>query len=460
MGLNGSNAFSKLANENNGINKNYNNLFNSDLYSRYYSLKNSAHYQGVKSYSLRFRANGSNSKTDTDYENNTALSSSNKSNSQGLELAAHSINRFYNNNKRFFEVDLDFKGVFGNEVRKNETDEEFFPFLFKEKNKDYHASVSMPLLVGTGRIEEVANARLAVYILDDLQKAGDLTKPYNNEEVLAFARAITQIKNQRFFDSRIRKIDEITAIDSFLIVNGLKAKSNASYYTLLYDNWDNSAGPSRSAGNRFSIGLVPGLSASFYESITYYRDFMSGSSNEITYKYNIQDNSFGLDAVAYYVCEKPLNLYWQQSTLVNLGYSLFESKILSKQYTDEVLYSDHKEILHSPNLGLGISHGYGYFPNSRTSITFGADAGIRQYWNDRKIDDDPNLKINTIDFYGNLKLALYYYFSPQLRLSVNIQESYLYSSDNNKGNSLNESSTIKTNYFESNFDARFTYSLF
>ena len=286
FGLNGNNSFQKNAFQNNEVNKDYQNTFYGNLNTRYFSVRNSQTYQGSQTYWLNFAANSNYNKSVSD--NSIASESSQKYNTQHLALGANSLNRYYNEKKRFFEVDLNFRGELGNSIRKIESGEEIYPYNYKYHINDYQVSASLPLLVGTGRIEEVQNARLAVYILDDLQKAGDLTRIPEKEDVLAFASFITETKNQRYFDSRIRKIADITAIDSFLIVKGLKGQSDASYYTLINDNWDYAAGPSRSSGRRFSIGLVPGLGTLFNEWMFYNRDTLNSSAFETTNKNNNQ----------------------------------------------------------------------------------------------------------------------------------------------------------------------------
>ncbi|PKP32582.1 MAG: hypothetical protein CVT99_04380 [Bacteroidetes bacterium HGW-Bacteroidetes-16] len=458
FGLNGNNSFQKNAFQNNDVNKDYQNTFYSNLNTRYFSVRNSQYYQGSQTYWLNFAANSYHGKSVSD--NSFTTESSKKYNSQHLALGANSINRYYNDKKRFFEVDLNLTGDLGNSVTKNEADQEAYPYTYKNRRNNYQVSASLPLLVGTGRIEEVQDARLAVYILDDLQKAGDLTKTPDKEDILAFASFITETKNQRYFDSRIRKIADITAIDSFLIVNGLKGQSDASYYTLINDNWDYAAGPSRSSGRRFSIGLVPGLGSTFDELKWYNRDTLNASVFETTNKNNNQEIFWNVDAVAYYVCEKPLNLYWQQSTQVNVGYSLYKSNLHTKDYVDNVLGFERDVVTNSPNLGLNMSYALGYFPNSRTNISMTAGAGIRQYWEDTKVDDDPKVDINQTNVNGSLILTCYYYFSPQLRLSVNVSEEYYYSLNKYKEAAISNSDVENTKNFASRITASFTYSIF
>ena len=459
LGLSGNNSFSKNTSTSDEINKSYYNRFNGDLSADYFSVKNSVHYQGIQN--IGFGFTGYANKNRTLKESTTNSESTQRSRSSNLDLNVYLVNRFYNNKKRFFEVDLNFNGNLANSNNKKETDPATYSRVaYQKQGRGYEVSATVPLLIGTGRIEEVQDARLAVYILDDLQKAGDLTRTASKDDILAFAQFITQVKNQRFFDSRIRKIEEITAVDSFLIVRGLKAKSDASYYTLLTDNWDNSAGPIRSAGRRFSFGLEPGYNNFFDETKNYYRDTLNGLVNETNTKSSYLNNNLKLNVVAHYVCEKPLNLYWQQSTSANLAYSLSKMTGKSKHYENGDLTLDDKEVINNPNLGLDMGYSLAYYPNSRTSISMNVFAKYIRFWEDEKLNDDPKTKYDQDYIIARLSLSCYYYFSPQLRFLLNVGENYGDTSYVKKYTDGTSDDKIKMKNFSSSINASFIYSIF
>jgi hypothetical protein len=459
LGLTGNNSINKSDYSDNYTNKRNNNSFNGNLISDYYSTKNSKYYQGSQNYRFNFSTYGSKNKTEAGIS--TLSESTNKANSQYLSVAVNSSNRFYNSRKRFVETNLNFSGELGNSTSKNTSDIKTYPYSYKNQSGNYLISASIPLLVGTGRIEEVQDARLAVYILDDLLKSGDLTRTPDKEEILALSEFITQTKNQRFFDSRIRKIAEITAIDSFLTANGLKGQSDASYYTLINDNWDNSNGPVRATGRRFSIGVAPGFDTEFDKATDYSVD--STNSTAFSYfksKNTDQLDSWNLDAIAQFVCEKPINLTWQRSSSASLGYSLYSSNSIYKTYNDDMQTGEIKDSEKSPNFSVGITHSYGYYPNSRTSIRFGANAYLQQYWRDRKTDDGLTVTNDETNIVSNLFLNCNYYFSPQLRFSVYVNEAYQFTKEIVNGTGGNPNDVTKANYFSSNINASITYSLF
>jgi len=103
--------------------------------------------------------------------------------------------------------------------------------------------LSAPVSAGYGRIEPVEDLRLALYILEELQKAGKITDVPPEEVIIEMAREISKIKKKRFFDTRIRKIEELHVIDSFLVENNIISSNDINYFAVLNDQWDYAAGP-------------------------------------------------------------------------------------------------------------------------------------------------------------------------------------------------------------------------
>jgi len=429
FGLGGTNSFIKQEIENGIDVKGNTNTLQSGIGADYYATKNSKFYQGYQDFSVSGDFVGS-SYSYTNLKDN--LGNDQKSNYQRILLGGQTVNRFYNNKKRFVEIDLELDAGLYNSIHKFSADEEFLPY--RDKSTDYtnFVTASLPLLIGTGRIEEVQDARLAVYILDDLTNAGDLKRTPTPDEILAFSRFITQTKNQRFFDSRIRKIAEITAIDSILTVLDLKAQSDASYFTLINDNWDNGNGPVRKTGGRFSIGLMPAVDLSYNESQDFFRDTINNPDiiESYSHKNTTHNDSWNLDAIAGYEWQKPANLYWQHTVNTGIAYSLYYEQENSKVFDMDTLTSEQKRRLNTPNLKIDLGYTIGYYPNSRTSIKLGIETSLEQYWGNEKVNDDPETDAGRTLLNNDLYLSCYYYISPQVRLSVNINSAYLFSKTN------------------------------
>ena len=132
-----------------------------------------------------------------------------KNSDYGLTFNYQNVNRFYTSDMRFFEVspsvDVQLLGYKTGGLLVD----------VKTHNNSYNANI--PMSVGKGRIEQVEDARQAIYILENLDKQGVLNRKLTTEEIHAFAQTTTTVKNKRFLDARLRMIDEITTVDSVLV---------------------------------------------------------------------------------------------------------------------------------------------------------------------------------------------------------------------------------------------------
>ena len=414
--------------------KTNNTLFNSNARLGYYATKNSRKYQGYQSVSLSGQIN-SRKMQDQDLEDD--LENTTKDNLQRLNFSALTENRFYNSHKKFLEVDLDLATGVYNLKAKYTTDPETWPFITEASDQGYAITASLPILIGTGGIEDVQDARLAVYILDDLLAAGDLARAAAPDEILVFARFITEVKNKRYYDLRIKKIDEITRIDSMLNAMGLKAQSDASYFTILNDDWDFASGPVRRTGGRFSIGFAPNIDWSYLYSNRTYQDTLPGSGAMVEYDNagKTRENNWGVDFITAYTWEKPVNLYWQHSVNTSLAYALFYEDLRMKNYDHDTLSFEYNRQVDSPNLRLIAGYRLGYYPNSRTELTLDINGTVGQYWETLRSEDTDDQEFNALEAGYDISFHCYYYISEQLRLTVNITNIYHHNQDSFTGNS-------------------------
>lgn len=459
FGLGGNNNYSRREIDN-GINyKSNNSQFNSGIDIDYFGTKNSPSYQGHQLIILGTDLVSSWYK----YEDlaNDGYGNSQKNKNGNINLSAETVNRFYGKKKRYLEADLGLGSRYYRSVSQYSADQENLPYNDKATMYRYEIFASLPLLVGVGRIEEVQDARLSVYILDDLASSGDLTRIPTNEEILAFSEFITGIKNQRYFDARLRKISEITAIDSFLTVTGLKAESDASYYTLINDNWEFSSGPLRRTGSRFSIGLVPQLNMTFEENERFWRDTLNNPVVIETYsdRNNLGMDAWGLDFQTGYTWEKPASLYWQHTIDASLAYSLYHQNMNFKNYEKDSLIYELKSRTNSPNILLDLGYNVGYYPNSRTQIMLGINTNFNQYWGDQVINDENEIDAGKIIVNNNIHLTCYYYFSPQLRLMLGMNSIYSFTR-HNQAQSGEENAEEFIHHFQNSISASLTYSIF
>ncbi len=367
--------------------KSKNNDFNyhGSIMARYSFIRNSEKYQGE----LNAKFNATTSKYE-DYNGDHQ--------SVNPSISVNSINRNYIRPGRFLEYDIIASG-----------------YLIKNINNwtnglgqgtiSQELSLEIPLLFGTGRIDPVQDARLAVYILQDLQKISGLSRIPDQAEILEFARLISQTKSKRFFDSRDKLIWEMETIDTFLKSKNILKGTDAAYFTRLYDNWLYASGPLRESGKRFSSGLVPML---------YTFDYYLINPDSIVKK--PVKYSPVLKAVIRQEQTKPVNLYWQT------GHQFELSAIFVQDNENALIEPTSDDPIMVMITGL-FKYNLGWYPNSRTSVTlntgFEADtyAGIPKVNNTLAYSLSPSLGMN-----------FRYYFSPQLQLYVNYSVLYSFTS--------------------------------
>jgi hypothetical protein len=311
--------------------------------------------------------------------------------------------RFYLKNKLFVEFDLN-SGI---------NVDQYYNKTNEEKNYDGSSTLTIPIKIGVGRIERVEDARLAVYILDDLKKNDKLGKEPSQDEITEFAQFLSKLQNERFFDSREKKIWALQQIDSFMVANNLLKQEDVLSISLINDNWDNADGPHRETGFRFSAGIFNGYSNSI-------------SSD----KYEISDNDIKQNRFTYrtgitgeIVYEKPVNLYWQFSINDRIYVGPYFVTGTTTQNNND--YKGSETTLYANNY---FNSGLGYYPNSRTALLLNMNLSI-YYYKTKDTSEDAlpaSDEDKSFNFSPGISLTGSYYFSRQLQLTINTGFSHSY----------------------------------
>ncbi|WP_293672168.1 hypothetical protein [uncultured Parabacteroides sp.] len=388
---------------------------NGDFQTTFNRLKNTRPYWGVQRGQLSINGKYSNSKQ-----------TENKENQYDASFSYSSTNRFYKSDNRFFDITGNIREeIIGSKVHE--------PYS-KNKTNYFYGYVSPG--VGKGRIESVTDARQAVYILNNLSKRGILKRQLSNEEILELSKLISVVKNKRFFDARLRMIDEITAVDSFFVTNQLLNTSGAPYFTTLYDYWMYGDRFQRSAGLVFRGGLLGG----------YTHDRTDYKNKEYDDSYYKTSTPFaGAKVTMEY--ERPVNLYWQQSAYINLR-GQYEWVSYNTAHSDGSKHNNYVT-------DLSASYSWGYYPTSRTNINF----GIKEYlsWVGTKNREGDSELTKDLDSNTLATFQTYYYFSPQLRLSAQVEGGLKYYN-------MKYKNEYRDNYnqlgWTGSFQLTLTYSLF
>ena len=447
----GLNSGLSLDNINNGS-KSTSNYFsiNSNAGATYSLFKNSPKtqtelYSSIQAGVGTWRDNSTNEKYD--------WTSKQKSVNQGENLNLRFLKRFYNSNQNYLEMNVGVNiGYTKYAYNSDQNSISIDSAIYSNKTKDeyFHNGLNGSVYIGTGRIEQVQDAMLAMYLLQDLQKLNRESRIATGEDVLALARTITTLKYKRFFDYRLRKIAEITAIDSFLRKNNISGTPDAAYFTSLTDNWNYANNPVRYSGKR----IFTGIDANYIYNYNY-------NQNEYNLSESKEHHSLtGLFLVAGMNFENPISLSWQNSANLKIGAGIHQQIDYRKNLvaiTETNYYLSAK-----PSLSLAADYGFGYYPNSRTWLTI--RWWLQSGW-DKEMDGNTKKEKedlqNRFYTYTGPQFNAYYYLSEKLRLNLTFDgtfrfENQKYTYEVIAGNPVKTTTT----YWNQQVRVTLTYSLF
>lgn len=414
----GLNSGSSIRNDNNPAyydKQDYSNI-NANFDAAYSFYRNSARYQGQQSIALatNFYYSEQESKPNNNYNGWYSLANSDNKRFN-LDFGIQSENRFYLRNENFFEVQLLTQYINDSQNRNNDYQNDF-NVLYQHSNdqgKTNYFSVELPIYYGVGRIEQVQDARQSLFILNDMKRVNRLQRTPTHEEIIAMSEKISEVKNKRFFDSRLQKIDELDTINKFLLENGLVTDTDISYFSSMNDMWDFGSRQVRLAGYRVYGGAEPMIEFARY----WDKQLDELPSDTMKVEQNTKFKSRRLHFVAGLSYEEPFHQKWQFSlnTKVFLGPASY--------ITEDEYIVDHTENtnnkINTTEFGAELNIGLGFYPNTRTFVS----ASVGGYYNNDKgtYFSDGLQKISKGEYYDLIPaLDAYYYISPKFRLSGNV----------------------------------------
>jgi hypothetical protein len=366
----------------------YNNSFYGTITPNFVTYTNTRKLSSMLQINGNFYGNyGTNGNFDQNDKNTTFITNDN--------LNVNYTSRFYNVSNQYFLL-----GISSNlQASVNKNNSLTNSITSNSFNNNYIINIAPSIGIGIGRIEQVEDARQAIYILDDLSKKKVLTRQLDNAEIFQFAQQISRVKNKRFLDSRLHLIDEINSVDSFLVKNNLLEKSDARYFTTLYDDWQYGALYSRKSGQSFEISISPSLN---WNELNYH------PVDTLAQDIENQNSLYG-GLTFTYTYEKPVNLNWQHSLSASLN-GFLSSNTIRTQYGKSTTATSNKT--DDNGAKLSVNYTLGYYPSTRSYFTaaFSQNSQLDyvKYYNNSYLNSGKTFTSNS-----NIRLSAYYYFSPQ-----------------------------------------------
>ncbi|MDW3652220.1 MAG: hypothetical protein R8P61_34410 [Bacteroidia bacterium] len=383
----------------------YQSFHNSAAAQKYHNI-----YLGMRPYRYLAASDIGESKRN-EFNGNLGFSSSHLKYSDKQTFIGYRLNLQYVNNSQ---------NQFVRDFRMNELR------TLDNRRADNRLSINMPLVIGKGRIEWVDDARHGLFILQALEKNQYLARELSEEDILAFAAHISELKNRRYFDFRLQKIWELEQIHAFLTERGIIEEESIGYFTIVQDIWSFGNQPRRRAGSRFSLGVNPHiryrLNKNQNTNISISPGTDSSQTEEIRENYSFQPALY-MD----FFHEKPLSESWQEVFQIKteIGIGRESSDYLNLQngleITENISAWDDK-----PFIKASAYYTLSFYPNTRTYFEgrFGSEFYQSRFIRSFNTQPSPFEDFSSLE--TNLGLNAYYYISPQTRLRITYR-SQLYS---------------------------------
>lgn len=299
--------------------------------------------------------------------------------------------------------------------------------LLEERSSEHspdmrHVLVSMVLLPGWGRLYRGNYASTAMYIIEELRSNGVLLREPTHDEMLALCDIVYQNRLEHAVDERIRKIESLDAIMSYLSDVGISDAGNGRACLLIQDVWDYFPRYGRTFGFRARLG--PGFDYShnrdrsttisdYYRFLSYY-DISNPGVVDTLYDYNEHEYRYQstiteaydtyLRAIVEYA--KPLSRQWQLDLWAS-GKYYFSSHITRAEWYSRYVVDDDGSNAGSSTYGFenDIDSRYRfdlvgtatYILNSRTQLSFRTDYSYEYFKADPESDFllDPDVRETT-----------------------------------------------------------------
>lgn len=318
----------------NGSNHNFN-IINNEL-QEFYSIRTQA--------SLNFQTYHNTINRQSEFNLNQNLSLGFITNHKTLNEAINlgSISRYYKG-KRFLGWQYDLAGQYN------------YDRMETIKYSNPGLSMAPGFIFGWGRVEEVTPAWHAWYMLETLQQQSPSARSPQAKDIESFGALVADLYRTRFYDFRLKLIEDLTRMDNYFQENELVGNRDISYFAHLNDMYLYSIPWRRWSGSRTTIFIGPSFSFNEYRQTSLAHIWNKDYRAKLKFSYEVF---------------KPLNRFWQMNYYLHAP--------LSFGYSANALENNWGGIF---QLGGGVD--VAYFPTTRTRWNLSLNAD-QHWWKQQK----------------------------------------------------------------------------
>lgn len=386
-----------------------NNYIAGSISSNYFFNRNAEHYQQNTSAYLNFAPSFS-------------IYNGGKHNTMNGALAIRSTHRFFYTDKVFYEFGGNVNSRLYHQKSNNNGNETEFT--------SWRHSIQIPLKWGIGRVHNITDAWRSIRMLKEMEKQGALSTMPTFEQIKDLADLSTQRNFVTFFDARLKRIEDLKLLDQWFQEQGLITHSDITYFSVLQDQWQYGANAQRQKGNVLKFGITP-------------------FTNEIPIQFTTPSRTsfqdyIGVWADASFEWFKPIkqNLQFNLETGISTG-PTWRSASPFNPYN----YSIYNGFITVPSLRTSLS----YYPTTR----IGLETNLELHY---LTDNEFVTHLDPEQFQFNWNNDAYIYFSPQMRLNLNL------AFQNNTGlldwNATNTIGRVGANQIDFTYRLSFLYYFF
>ena len=284
-------------------------------------------------------------------------------------------NQFFIRSKRFIELDLFADLHFAS--YKDQSPKKTPDIL---SHNDINISFHLPILFGFGRINNITENWRAARMLTEFQKTNSLTHEPKEQEINDLSEVFTQRRYTRLFDYREKNKADLKKIHQNLIENNLISQADIDYFSTLADMWYYGANAVRLSGFSMAIGIEPQFNKKQHKDL---------APNKTAIETSFLSGYLTLKTIY----EKPINSKFQFSLNSNIKFGQIYYRAPYQSLFRKL--GNHID----PYLKLAL----GYYPTTRTYLSTSISSHAST---DRR------------SVYAEWQTSLYYYLSPQTRLTA------------------------------------------